>query len=382
MSRVMPITAALAAAMLATASGALAQVTSDQKSDNSPGTSAADSAYIRQAIRSNFTEVALGRLAESRASDSAVEEFAERVISEHNSMNAQWGALARNNGMRVGLDLDPAGQQAIERLEDLDGAEFDQGYMAEVIRQHEQDLAAFQGMGTSARSPEVRQLANSGVATIRQHLDLAQEVGSRVGVSTTAGRARSVTTRVPTPSGDARRRTTDDRDTRDERDARNNRDDRPPLRGEDRVFVEGVLSDHLMHIRLAKRAKREARSDEVRQLAERMEKEFTEWAERWENFADRRGANVTSHLERQHREKLERLEKASERKDFDRAYAAIVAEHLEWMVHELREERREERPAAVGRLAEQELPLLRELLARARRLERQASERKKASDGK
>jgi predicted outer membrane protein len=234
----------------------------------------------------------------------------------------------------------------------------------------------------------VRQLANSGVPTIREHLALAQQVGSRVGVSTTAGRAGGVTTPAPTPStpstpsDDARRRTTDDRDTRDERAARNDRNDRPPLRGEDRAFVEGVLSDHLMHIRLAKRAKREARSDEVRQFAEQIEKEFTEWAERWENFADRRDANVTSHLERKHREKLERLEKASERKNFDRAYAAIVAEHLESMVHDLREERREERPAAVGRLAEKELPLLRELVARARRLEKQASERQEASDRK
>src|SRR5688572_2974966 len=74
MSRVMPITGALAAAVLAAAPGALAQVTSGQKPDVSPwptvgrdtGTTAAlaDSAYIRQAVRGNFTEVAVGRLAE------------------------------------------------------------------------------------------------------------------------------------------------------------------------------------------------------------------------------------------------------------------------------------------------------------------------------
>ena len=389
MSRVMPITVALAA-MLA-APNAVAQVTSSPDAAATPwptvgrdsgfAATDADTTYIRQAIDGNFTEVGLGRVAESRAADSGVKEFAERMISEHNSMNQQWAALARKNDMKITVDFGPADKQAAERLEDLSGAEFDQAYMAETIRHHEQDRAAFQRMAASARSPEVRQLASSGVATIRGHLALAQQVGSRVGVSTTAGRSGGVTSPVPTPSDDARRRTGGGRATGSERDDRNDRDDRPPLSADDRTFVEAVLSDHLMHIRLAKRAQREATSEETRRLAEGIEKDFTRWAERWEKFADRRDANVTSHLERQHREKLERLEKASERKDFDRAYAAIVAEHLESVVRDFREEGQEKRSAAVvRRLVESELPVIREYLTRARRLEKQADERKDASD--
>ena len=397
MSRVMPITVALAAMLSRSKRGRPSDLQSgpgrvavaDRRSRFRCRGTGADTAYIRQAIGGNFTEVGLGRLAESRAADSAVKEFAERMISEHNSMNEQWAALARKNGMKITVDFSPAGKQSAERLEDLSGAAFDQSYMAEMIRHHEQDLAAFQRMAASARSPEVRQLASSGVPTIREHLALAQQVGSRVGVSTTAGRTGGVANPVPTPSDDARRRTGDDRATGDHRatgdarDDRNDRDDRPPLSAGDRTFVEGVLSDHLMHIRLAKRAQREVKSEEARRLAEGIEKDFTKWAERWEKFADRRDANVTSHLERQHREKLERLEKATERKNFDRAYAAIVAEHLEAVLRDLREKGREERSApAVRRLAEGELPVIREYLARARRLEKQADERKDASDRK
>jgi putative membrane protein len=391
MSRVMPITVALAA-MLA-APNAVAQVTSSPDAARSPWPTVgrdtgfagrgADTAYIRQAIGGNFTEVGLGRLAESRAADSAVKQFAERMISEHNSMNQQWAALARKNAMKITVGFSPAGQQSAERLEDLSGAAFDQAYMAEMIRHHEQDLAGFQRMAASAGSPEVRQLASSGVPTIRGHLALAQQVGSRVGVSTTAARPGGVTSPVPTPSDDARPRTGDDSASRDARDDRNDRDDRPPLNADDRTFVESTLSDHLMHIRLAKRAQRESRNKETRGFAEEIEKDFTKWAERWERFADRRDANVTSHLERQHRGKLERLEKASERKEFDRAYAAIVAEHLESVVRDFREEGQEERSApAVRRLVESELPVIREYLARARRLEKQADERKDASDRK
>jgi putative membrane protein len=394
MSRVMPITGVFAAAMLAAAPAALAQVPNRDTarspwdlppspgSNNGTGAASADTTFIRQAIRGNFTEVALGRLAEDRAEESAVEDFAERMVSDHNSMNEDWADLARDNDMRVGLEFGPAGQQAIERLKDLEGAEFDQAYMSEMIRHHEQDLATFQRMATSARSSEVRQLASSGASTIREHLALAREVGSGVGIASTAGRAGGVTTPVPAPRDDSARRTTVARTDREEGDARNDRDRRTPLRAADRTFVEGVLSDHLMHVRLAKRAKREARSDATRELAERMEKDFEKWAERWESFADRRDAKVTSHLERQHREKLQRLDKAAERKDFDRAYAAIVAEHLEALVDDFREERQEARAQAVRRLAADELPMLRENLARARRLEAKESRRMEDSDRK
>ena len=68
--------------------------------------------------------------------------------------------------------------------------------MIEMIRDHEQDLSDFQRLRYSARDPEIRDLAASGVSTIQQHLTLARQVGSQVGVATTAGR---VGTTSPTP---------------------------------------------------------------------------------------------------------------------------------------------------------------------------------------
>lgn len=391
MSNVMNITGAFAAAMLAAAPGALAQVTSDQDSARSPwptagrdpgfGTSAvADTAYIRQAIRGNFLEVGLGRVADSRAQDSSVKEFAERMISEHNSLNEQWAVLAQKNRMTTNVvDFGPSEQQTIERLEDLDGTAFDQAYMAEMIRQHEQDLAAFQRMGSSARSTEVRQLANSGVPGIQEHLTLARQIGSRVGVTTTAGRTGGVPVPKPTYSTGDSADTAADRAARDRREDQNDRNNRGTLRAEDRAFVQNVLQNHLMHIRLAERAQREAKSDEIRRLAERLEEDFDKWQERWENLADRYGVKTPSHLGRLHGEKVERLERASKR-NFDRTYAAIVAENLESVVPYFQKEGQAVRSPAVRRLVNDELPVIREYLARARRLEREASGRVEESD--
>jgi putative membrane protein len=386
MPQVIPITGALAA-MLIAAPGAVAQVTSNQDTATSPWRTPtlgkatdADTVFIRQAIRGNYTEVALGRLAESRTDDSAVKDFAERMVEDHNAMNKEWVDLAEDNEMKVSIDFGPSGEQAIERLEDLDGRAFDQVYMTEMIRHHEQDLSTFRRMASSASSSEVRQLASTGASTIQQHLALAQQVGNRVGVSSTAGRVGGVPTPVPTPSSDDRARRTTPGDganadgaNAEDRDDRNDdraSDERASLSGADRAFVNDVLRDHLMHIRLADRAERQG-SEQTQDLAERIEKAFTKWSDRWEDLADRRDTEVSSKLSAHNREKLERLEKAKEGKEFDRAYADLVADHLELMVQNFQDAGQRTQTPAVRRLAQDELPMLRDLRSRAERLDRE-----------
>ncbi len=404
MSKVIPVTSALAAAMLAVAPGALAQDSATSpwhtggqvsfprnSSDtaaktfpsrpNSVATSA-DTTYIRQAMRANLTEVALGRGAEDDAENTSVKEFAKRMVSDHNAANEKWTSLGNKNRMKFELKLSPEGEAAAERLKDLDDAEYDRAYMSEMIRLHEQNLANLQRMEQSALSSEVRQLASTSAAATREHLALAQQVGRGVGVSTIAGRTGGVTNPAPFPSDSARRRTTDTREATDQGVDRDDRGNPRPLRAEDRAFVERMLGDHLMHVRLAKRAQRETKSDDTRRLAERIEKDLGNWADRWESFADRRNANVTSHLEREQRDKVQRLDKASEKKNFDRVYAEIVANHLESLVSRLRAEEREDKAGAVGRLAEKEIPVIRDLLVRARRIENQTSARADNSDRK
>lgn len=389
MSSVNPITGAVAAALMLVASaGALnAQVPTGQDTARTPwpvdrgptnfpsrtepgattaAAAVADTTFIRQAIRGNALEMRLGRVAQSRTDDSAVEDFARRMVTEHGSMSQQWATLARNSRVTVDTDLGPAEEQTVERLERLSGDAFDRAYIGDMIRYHERDLAAFQQAAATAQSPEVRRLATSGTTTIREHLALARQIGTAVGVSPVAA-ATPDTFRRPAPAAAGRTGEARDRDDRD-------RDDRGELRGTDRAFVMEVLSDHLMHVRLAERARREARSAETRRFAERMEEDFSRWQERWRDLASRHDLKAPKNLGRMHGQKVARLERAS-KQEVDRTYAAIVVEHLESVVPYFQKEGRAVRSAAVRRLVDDELPMIREQLQRARRLQGQASAR-------
>jgi putative membrane protein len=336
----------------------------------------ADSALIRQATIASLLEVRLGELAPSRASDSAVKTFAREMVEEHGSMQEQWKEVAARNGLRLESSLGAAEESEINRLTRLSGSAFDQAYMTSMIRHHEENASTLQRLGPSAKSDNVRRLAASGVTAIQEHLALARQVGSRVGVSSTiAGRQPDKSREVDNfRTGNAGNKPAEDDDRSvSERD----RDDHAGLRA-DRDFVREVVADHGTQIRLAERAQRDARSSETKRFAEQLRTDLTKWQERWQALATRNGLKVSEGLGEMHRQKVVRLEKAS-RSNVDRTYAAIVVDHLESIVPYFQKEGRSARSAAVRRLVEDELPVIREHLAKARRLEAQTKDRADAS---
>ena len=143
----------------------------------------ADTAFIHDVVAGNLLEVQLGNLAERKASNPAVKQFAQQMVKDHTAMERQWIALGARNGVPVPA-LDPAGKQAMSQLEKLSGTEFDRAYMTSMVNDHQQTVNVLQQLARQAQSAEVRQLAASGLPTVQQHLTMAQQVGSQVGATT------------------------------------------------------------------------------------------------------------------------------------------------------------------------------------------------------
>jgi predicted outer membrane protein len=219
---------------------------------------------------------------------------------------------------------------------------------------------------TSALAAAMFAIAPGAVAQVTAGQDTTRSPWPTVGHDTTASFPGTASDTARPGNENARRRTESDSATRT---ARN---DGGALQAEDREFVQEVLQDHLMHIRLAEKAQKQAQSDETRRLADRMAKDFGEWDKRWKDLAERKDLKVAEHLGDDHQQKVARLEKAS-KQDFDRTYATIVAEHLASVVPYFEKEGWDAQADAVKRLVNDELPVIREDLNQARRLETQAS---------
>lgn len=325
----------------------------------------ADSGFIREALNGNLLEIRLGTVARSKASNGAVKDFAQRMVTEHTSMWNQWVALAKKNGQSTSISPEATGQATANHLATLSGAEFDQAYMSEMVRDHQADVAEFQQRGLNADAPEVRQLAGNAVSVMQQHLSLAQQVASQVGATTvaTSPQANPTAPQLPAPGGQARPQSPGNGQVNPSGDrGAGDRD----LAAADRKYVTEVAVGHLMEVRLAEMAQQKARDPEVKRFADRLHEDFDKWMSRWSELA---GNNP--HMGPLHREKVERLEKAS-RRQFDRTYLDIVTENLGSMVPYFQKEGRASTSARVRNMVKDELPTLQQHLQVAQRLDRQS----------
>lgn len=351
----------------------------------------ADTAFIREAMAGSMLEVRLGSLASNRGSAPAVKQFGQRMVTDHGAMQKQWSALASSNGLRVSATLDPQQEQQAARLGGLSGVAFDQAYMATMVQDHQNDAAAFRQQASSARSVEVRQLASSGLATIQQHLSMAQQVASQVGTAPVATTptptppgggvipGTTPTPRTPVPAGQPQPPVpTTQPAYPNDRAAVNPRNDRGNVRS-DREFVNEVLVDHITELRMAELAQRRARSSDTKRLANRMADDMKQWRDRWSQVASNSGMDATPALGNMHRDKIDRLENAS-KKEFDRTYAAVVAEHLGSIVPYFQDEGRSAQSSKVRGLVNDELPVIRDRLAEARRLRGDSNDRADKSE--
>jgi putative membrane protein len=317
----------------------------------------ADSGYIREAGSLNLLEVRLGTLAGQRSSNTAVQQFGRQMVSSHSSMGQQWTSLAALNGLPTSVPLNSIQQQSIDQLSKLTGADFDRAYMNAMVADHEQDAGTLQRIGVYAQSAEVKRLAASGLSTTQEHLSRARIVATQAGAPT----AVATTSPAPPANPGARRRT-----------------DVGEGNLADGRYAQELAYGHIMETRLAQMAQKRAKNKEVKKFADQMADDFGKWRDRWTDLASKHGGvKVNPNMGPLHREKIDRLEKASSGK-FDQVYVDIVVENLGSMVPYMEKEGRAANSADVRNAVNDELPNVREKLSAARRLDRQVQASGKA----
>jgi len=101
-----------------------------------------------------------------RGNSPDVKNFGRRLVADHSDAGAKLQAVARSS---------------YNKLRNLSGADFDRAYADAMVKDHEQDIAAFEREAKSGKDPGVRQFAQDTLPTLREHPKLAQAMQKRVG---------------------------------------------------------------------------------------------------------------------------------------------------------------------------------------------------------
>jgi putative membrane protein len=141
------------------------------------GVSSADRSFLENQIELNEAEVRMGRLAQERAANPQVREFAQTMVREHETALRELRQIAAQHNVEIEQrDEMPRDHRNVhERLTERSGAEFDREFIDWAIDKHEDAISDLEGK-LDSDNQAVRQWASATAQKLRQHLASAQNL--------------------------------------------------------------------------------------------------------------------------------------------------------------------------------------------------------------
>jgi putative membrane protein len=130
--------------------------------------------FLESAARDGMAEVELGRVAQRNAQHAKVKEFGARMVTDHGKANDELKRLAAFKGITLPAAPDAAQARHLQEMQAKSGEAFDRAYMEHMVKEHREDVAAFEKQAAGAKDPDVKAFAAKTLPVLREHLKAAQ----------------------------------------------------------------------------------------------------------------------------------------------------------------------------------------------------------------
>lgn len=167
MRRIANVNLIATAAALALCCSPLLQAQSEKLSSQ-------DRSFLMDAAKGNMTEIHLGRIALDRGTTQGVKNFGQRLVTDHTANLNKVQALAGKLG--VSLPGDDAKMVNSMPIASESGTQFDHNFAKLGVEDHQKDIAEFEKEINSGTNPEVKAYARETLPTLREHLQLAEQL--------------------------------------------------------------------------------------------------------------------------------------------------------------------------------------------------------------
>jgi len=135
-----------------------------------------DAKFAVAAANGGMAEVALGTLAQQKASSAKVKDFGAMMVSDHSKANDELKALAKSKGITLPDSIDSKEQQVKNDLSAKSGADFDKAYVSNMIDDHKEDIKEFEDAAKNLKDADLKAFAVKTLPTLKMHLDAIQKI--------------------------------------------------------------------------------------------------------------------------------------------------------------------------------------------------------------
>src|SRR5277367_2671293 len=145
------------------------------------GLSAEEQQFVRKAAAGGLAEVKLSELANDRASDPKVKDFARQMVTDHTQANDELKPIAESNKIPVPTKLTGEHEVAYKHLEKLSGAKFDAAYIRIMVSDHDKTVSAFDEASSKLKDPALKAFVDKTLPVLRQHKEHIHEIAGSQG---------------------------------------------------------------------------------------------------------------------------------------------------------------------------------------------------------
>ena len=131
-----------------------------------------DRAFMMQAGKDGMMEMHMGQMAQKQGQSAEVKKLGKMIETDHKKANSQLMALAEKKGVKLDTD---------HKMDKLDGSDFDQAWLAQMVKDHNKDIAAFQTQAKNGVDADLKNFANKTLPVLQKHLKAVQDLQGKMG---------------------------------------------------------------------------------------------------------------------------------------------------------------------------------------------------------
>jgi putative membrane protein len=178
----------LAAALSVFATTAMAQSGSTaMQNQQGQKVSSATQQFVQKAAISDLFEIQSGQMAQQKATNDDYRQFGQMVNDDHSKTSQQIKSMAQNMpGVQLPTAPDSAHKQKLDKLQTLNGAQFEDQFKKDQVAGHQDAIKLFEGYAQKGDNADLKKFAQDTLPKLKEHLQHAQAL-PKGGAASTMG---------------------------------------------------------------------------------------------------------------------------------------------------------------------------------------------------
>lgn len=140
----------------------------------------ADQDFFSRVALTDLKEIEVGKLAQQKRPNTPVSSFGKMLENDHTQSSTELKPLANKAGVVLPTEPDAKAKQDKEKLQSLEGQEFDMQFATMMVEGHNNAIALMKEIANNATDENFRSWASGKIPVLQSHLKHAQDLQNQV----------------------------------------------------------------------------------------------------------------------------------------------------------------------------------------------------------